>query len=185
MAADTCTKAAVAKVTKVAAKAEKQAAGKATKAEISTLDNAVDYGKNVDKAGNKKRAATVAAAKYAKAAEGASKEASKAAANAAKAEHLTLDDAVKVGKSVEKAVGKNAINKQETADDVHGGLNGANNGAPDKDANNNAMLMVSLYQHCRTGHYHLKSSIIIQSFNIVIFELIVRFRPTISSNPIG
>ena len=100
-------------------------------------------------------------------------------------ENPTLDDAVKVGKSVEKAVGKNAINKTETADDVHGGLNGASNDAPDNDTNNNAMLMVSLYRHCRTGHYHLILSIIIQSFNIVIFELIVRFRSTISSNPIG
>ena len=54
-------------------------------------------------------AATATKAAAAKDAKAAAK-ASKAAAKASKAEHLTLDDAVEFGKSVEKAIRANAIN---------------------------------------------------------------------------
>ena len=81
VAADTSVKAAVAKATNMIGKAAKAAAEKAVIAEKLTLEDADDYGKmdDVGPIKKRKRAATAAAAKDAKAAEKARKDASKAA----------------------------------------------------------------------------------------------------------
>ena len=96
----------------------------------------------------RKRAATVAAAKDAKAAAKAQKDASKAAAMAATDENPTLDDAVKSGNSVEKSVATNAINKKLRATPVAPvkRAKAAAEASPeiDDDPNNDPLTMVSL-----------------------------------------